>query len=470
MNESIEELIRTNHLLLERLKFEGGKFEGGTTHGGDRDLYEIFGYKRYIKPYEYRFMYERGHVASRIATAYPDAVWSNPPQIIEDEESQDDTEFEKQFKELAKKTKLWHYIHRADTLAQLGRFSVLYFGVADGKEITEPVGTGKIDYMMPFGETHAEIQTTVTDKKDPRYGMPETYCLTIDSETSDGDLETITVHASRCLHIAERLLDNNIYGTSILKPIFNKLEDLEKVSGGGAEVWWMNSRGGLNINADKDAEIVDPEDVKQQIDEYLHKLTRVIRTRGMDVRTLDQNTSSPRDQVSVLLELISGSSGIPKRILVGSERGELASTQDEDNWASRVDERRTLFCEPCVMTPLIDFFIQIGALKEPKQWAIEWPDLITLSDEKKASIAVNKATALATYSNAIGADMVIPPEQFIEEILCEEYREEDIRKAQEQENKEIDEARRQSEVEEARKQPEVDEGSNKNPNDKKPSV
>ena len=37
--------------------------------------------------------------------------------------------------------------------------------------------------------------------------------------------------------------------------------------------------------------------------------------------------------------MISAETGIPKRILTGSERGELASSQDRDNWFERYPER-----------------------------------------------------------------------------------------------------------------------------------
>ena len=433
MDDQVKNLLFTNSLLLDRIALGQGK-----SHEGKRDLYKVFGYEQNIKPEHYRSKYERGDIASRIASAYPDAVWSNPPEILENDEIQDDTEFEKQFKKLAKKLKLWHYVHRADVLAQIGRFSVLFVGVADGQtDLTQPVGTGAPQFLMPFGETHAEISAVESDPTNERYGKPKLYKLTTTSSDGEGET-TINVHASRVIHIAERLLDNDTYGISILKSIYNRLQDLEKVLGGGAEVWWMNARGGLHINADKDVTIANPEELKNQIDEYVHKLTRVIRTQGMDVNTLSQTTTSPKDIVSAILDLISGATGIPKRILVGSERGELASSQDQDNWASRVNERRQLFCEPCIVDQILEFFFKIGAIKDIENPIVQWPDLITPSEEKKAEIAVKKASALATYANSIAADQVITPQQFVEEILCEEYREDDLLKMQADEDAEID--------------------------------
>lgn len=432
--QNVAALLQTNNLLLDRLSLAHGK-----THGGQRDLYEVFGYKKVLKPSDYRDQHERGNIASRIVTAYPDAVWSNPPQLVEDEDKQNETEFEKKFKKLAKRTKLWHYVHRADILAQLGRYSVLFVGVADGiDDLKQPVGTGKVQYFRPYGEENAEVKKFNLDPTDERYGLPEIYSLTVSNASGEGN-HVIEVHASRVIHIAERLLDNETYGTPILKSIFNKLEDLEKVSGGSAEIFWLNARGGLNVNADKDVEITDPEGLKEQIDNYVHKLTRVIRTKGMDIKTLNQTVSSPKDQVGALLELISGSTGIPKRILVGSERGELASSQDEDNWLNRVDERRTMFCEPCIMDPIMELFVKVGELKELEDYEVTWPELITLSAEKQAEVSAKQAAAIAAYANSPTAQSLITEEQFVEDIMKLEYREDDIEAMQTDEDKEIDE-------------------------------
>lgn len=434
MDDQVRNLLVSNSLLLERLSLLQGK-----THGGKRDLYKVFGYDQNVTPDQFRSRYERGDIATRIATAYPDAVWSNPPEILDEEEVQDYSEFEKKFIALAKTLKLWHYIHRADILAQLGRYSVLFVGVADGQtDLKLPIQPGLPKFLMPFGETHAEISEVESDPQNERYGKPKMYKLTVTSSDGKGE-HTIDVHASRVIHIAERLLDNDTYGMSIFKPIINRLQDLDKIIGGGSEVWWLNARGGLHVNADKDVTISNPTAVKDQIEEYLHKLSRVITTQGMDVKSLAQSVASPKDQVSVTLDVLAGATGIPKRILIGSERGELASTQDQDNWASRVEERRQLFCGPCVLEPLVNFFISIGALPDPKEFTIKWPDLVTPSDQTKAEIAFKKTSALVAYGNSVGADQVIPPQQFVEEILGEEYREIDILKSKSEEDVEIDE-------------------------------
>jgi hypothetical protein len=158
----------------------------------------------------------------------------------------------------------------------------------------------------------------------------------------------------------------------------------------------------------------------------------------MDVKTLEFSIHDPDMHVSTILDLISGTTGIPKRILVGSERGELASSQDENNWVSRVIERRDNFCEPIVLRTFIDKMILIGALPSVKEYYINWPDLVVPSNLDRAKIAVDKSSAIATYVNSLGGDTIIPPKQFVEEILGMPYLEEDLVDMFDSENRDMD--------------------------------
>ena len=128
--------------------------------------------------------------------------------------------------------------------------------------------------------------------------------------------------------------------------------------------------------------------------------------------------SDPSNHVSILLDLIAGTTGIPKRILIGSERGELASTQDETAWNSRVDERRRNYAEPMILRPFIDRLIDLSVLPEPKGgYVIDWPSIFAPSEETQAKIAETKAKALNAYMLAPGADMILPPAMFLKLIL-----------------------------------------------------
>ena len=303
-------------------------------------------------------------------------------------------------------------------------------GIAEGMETA--LSTTQIYdvlFMVPFSEANATVSKYVTETSDPRYGLPEIYTLTTGGygggTGSSVNVSTMKVHHSRIIHIAEGTLENETFGIPRLQSILNRLDDLEKVVGGSSEIYWLNGRGGLNLNADKDTEIADPDKLGEHIADYEHNLTRVLKTKGISVNPIELSVHDPSNHVSVILDLISGATGIPKRILTGSERGELSSNQDENNWQARVDERRNNYCEPLMLRPIIDYFINIGILTKT-DYKITWPELFTLSQKDKADIALKTAQAISTYMSNPESEMVMPVQQFVEDILGQEYREDDI--------------------------------------------
>ena len=47
------------------------------------------------------------------------------------------------------------------------------------------------------------------------------------------------VHWSRIIHVTDGLLDDEFYGFPRLQRVWNKLDDLLKVVGGGSEAFWL---------------------------------------------------------------------------------------------------------------------------------------------------------------------------------------------------------------------------------------
>ena len=423
------------------------RFAQGTTHGGERDLYKVLGYNTAPNINHYMFKYRHQDVAKRIVNAYPDISWSRKPTVQNSDDVQSLTEFEKAFNALALRTKMFDYLARADKLAGLGRYSILLIGVAGSSNMRTPV-TPQTDesgllYFMAFSESNARIEKYDENVTSPRYGKPEMYEISVGQKDQTDDGATTTklmpskkfqVHHSRILHIAEGALENDIFGVPKLEAIYNRLDDLEKVVGGASELYWINGRGGINFNVDKDFDLIDEERFTDHIEDYVNNLSRALRTKGMDVKPIEMKVSDPSNHVSVLIDLIAGATGIPKRILVGSERGELASTQDEQNWYSRVEERRMNHCEQWMLRPLIDKLMELNILPSVDEYQVVWPELLSAEKERSEN-AVRNANAIAIYANAQGAEFVIPTEQFVEEVMHMDYREDDVNKLLEDERR-----------------------------------
>ena len=443
VNSRAEPGIVTNSALTSRL---GLASVISKSHNDTRNLYKVFGYDEKLTLENYIGRYQRQDIAKRIVEAFPKACWSESPSITDDLDTQEETEFEEAVTKLIsnKKIKLFHYIQRLDIIAGLGQYGVLFIGIKDGKKTDLPVEgslrTEDIIFMAPYSEKNVTIAEYDTDPQSERYGLPLMYRLQAGGYGGVGTGSTsqimkqqiIEVHHSRVIHVADGVLENDVFGTPRLQPVINRLVDLEKIVGGGAETFFLNARGGLHMNQQPDTKIADTSLLETRMEEYTNNLTRYLRTKGIDVNPLNFDVADPKNYFDIIVSLISSATGIPKRILTGSEMGQLASSQDESNFLARVSERQTDYCELQILRPLIDWFIEHNVLPEPTggEYTIVWEDLNTVSDIEKADVAVKISQAISNYVNAQGAELIMPPEQFFEDVLNLDYREDDLPDAQ----------------------------------------
>lgn len=385
----------------------------GLTFGGKRDLYQALGYSRTITYKEYRDRYARGDISARIVDAYPKATWAGGAELVEDEDPDIDTAFEEDFSSLSERLQLWTVLQRADTLAGLGAFAVVVIG-AKGKteeELPRMSSPDDILYLAPYGPEEVSVDTWVDDTQDPRYGLPSFYSIRrVTREQTQGRNQTtksFRVHWTRAVHVADGMLDDRVNGTPRLEKIWNRLDDLDKVIGGGSEAFWQRVHRGTVFNVDKDVKVEQAQidKLKQEAEELLHGFRRTIAARGFEVQELGGDVSNFNQQVLAILSVISGATGIPQRILLGSERGELASTQDKENWNERVAARRGEYGTPLVRS-FADRMIDFGAVAEPTEYNVRWPEIAALTEVEQASVA----TAWAGLNTRAQGAVVLPEE------------------------------------------------------------
>lgn len=395
----------------------------GQSFSGTRNLYDSLGYPTTIQFADYLARYTRQDIAKRIINAYPDACWSKEPEIEESEE--EETEFEEAWEDLLIKVPIWHYLKRIDRISGIGRYGVLLIGFDDRNSLDKPVTkASKILYLRPFTEDTALIKTWVTDTKNERYGLPETYNLSITQPASTQGIELtttqVTVHHSRVIHIADDLTSDDIYGTPRLEAVYNRLQDLEMIAGGGAEMWWRGAFPGFGFKAIDGATFDDSETpaLESEIEDYIHGLKRFMKLKNIDIQQLQPMIADATKPFEVEITLISMATGIPKRILMGTERGELASSQDSSEWDDRTEERRANYCVPKIIRPFIDRLIMVGVLPQPTDgYSVYWSPVHVMNEKERAEIARTKTEAIIKYAGTMGADLVIPPETFLKDIL-----------------------------------------------------
>jgi hypothetical protein len=157
------------------------------------------------------------------------------------------------------------------------------------------------------------------------------------------------------------------------------------------------------------------DDLKDQIDEYEHNLRRILVNEGVDLKALAQQIADPHSHLDVQLTCISAVTGIPKRILSGSERGELASTQDTGEWKTYVQSRREDHAEPHIIRPFVDKLVGLKILPVPqKDYMVDWLDLFSISEKERVSIGQLRASAIREYTTNPSAESLMSPEAFFE--------------------------------------------------------
>jgi hypothetical protein len=396
----------------------------GQQFGGDRDLYQALGYKTRLDWHDYWSQYSRQDIAKAIIDRPVKATWQGQLELIESEDA-DKTPFEEAWNDLSKRLKLRSLLSRVDRLTGIGRYGVLVLGLDDVQNpegFKEPVKAGKrtLKYIKPFGENSAKIETYVNSPKEERYGKPLMYNIEV-ADVASGNSSVIKVHYSRCIHILDDHLESEVMGIPRLEAVFNRLMDLEKLVGGDAEMFWRGARPGFQGMVDKDYQMTQTtkDDLKNQIDEYEHNLRRILINEGVDLKALAQQIADPKGHFDMLIACVSAVTGIPQRILAGSERGELASTQDTGEWKTYVQSRREDHAEPHIIQPFTDRLIELQILPKPDSgnYTVDWLDLFSISEKERVEIGKARANAIREYTTNPMAQMIVSPDEFKEYCL-----------------------------------------------------
>jgi uncharacterized protein len=384
------------------------------TFGGLRDIYKALGYAKTINLKMYRDRYDRGGLAGRIIEAYPTATWRGIGEMIEDPDPTTETKFEGAWNELQERLDVWAKFRRADIIAGLGRYSVVFIGAPGNTETELPKGLALDDilYLSLYNEGEATIKEYELDPANKRFGLPKVYVIRRNSSEVGKRATAMNVHWSRVIHVSDGLLEDDVFSRPRLERAWNDLDNLMKITGGGSEAFWKTAYPGVQFNIDKDMKFKDEQldKLKEEIDSFMHEMTRAVKTKGVNMETLQANVANFKDNALTIISIISGITGIPQRMLLGSERGELASTQDRDNWAERVRDRRDSFAGPYVVKVFVNRLIEYGALPKPTKnngkYTIGWGDVFDVSQTER----IENAEKMASVNQKAGETVLLPNE------------------------------------------------------------
>ncbi len=411
-----------------------------------RNINDECGYPDSITISEYKELYDREGTATKVVNVLPEQSWQAQPTVFETEEPDDETEFERVWKELDKALQgpswfqdeegspIWEQLERIDKLSGIGSFGVLLIGIDDGLELSqsvvgidergEQVGTTpqerKLLFLRSFDESQVKVAAYEQDKTNPRYGQPTAYNITIadpkdvassGSAVAGLSLGQTKVHWTRVIHIADNKGSSEIFGVPRMKPVFNRLLDVRKLYGGSAEMYWKGAFPGLSIESHPQMGPNYPVDVaatRTQMQNYSNGLQRWLALGGLTVKSLAPQVVDPTPQINVQIENICIVLGIPKRIFTGSERGDLASSQDDSTWNDVLRHRQNSHITPSIIVPFVNRLILMGVLPIPEGFSVVWPDLEALTESEQATIAVQRTEAMAKYVQGNVENLITP--------------------------------------------------------------
>lgn len=382
----------------------------GLSYDGRRDLYQSMGFSRFLTPQMHYSRFRRGGIAHSIVTAYPNATWSGGADIIEDQDAEDYTPWESDVLALFKKFSLWNRILRADILAQISGYSVILIGAPGlmGTELPQMRSINDIKYFSCLPSDRARIASIDQNPESERFGLPEFYTCYLGtpnySQVSNtmyagnnlGGTVVKRVHHSRIIHIAEGLLEDEIFGILRLEACWNLLDTADKIAHGGGEAAFRRMDPGTVISLPPDALLADGEEAAMtaEAEDFYNGISRTMQLRGgAEITLLQAKAENFGPNIKAIVELISGTTRIPQRIFFGSERGELASSQDSDNWEARKGERRKEYAVPIILYPLLGRLMDYGALPTIDEFHVTWPDIEELDEKDKSIVTSNLALA-----------------------------------------------------------------------------
>lgn len=414
----------------------------GGQYNGNRDIYTAAGYKGTITHGDILSAEQREHIATRIVSIFPEYTWREPPELIDgsDIDGSRDTPFCTEFARIWQSGKMTedgetsigldYHLRELDRVAALGKYAVLFLGFVGEEDFSEPVQMGQfkalgvdaLAYCQVYAEGGVSVQSWETDPKSRRYGKPTAY--TLKSQRGNQSSTINGVHWTRVVHVALNGVADLVEGRSILVPVFNVLSDILKIVAGTGESGYRNADPGMVVStqpafegpeaADDLSELLGStatadanwyEETKQAVQAYIHGLERFMILEGYTVDMLTGDIPDPRGPIDVLMDLIAGATGIPKRLLLGNEAGELASTQDQQNWAAKIESRQSHVAEPLILRPVINRLIWSGVLPEPSDsendYLVFWPSLYSVSPMEEAEVANKIADTLSKIGASV---------------------------------------------------------------------
>lgn len=356
-----------------------------------------FGYPQTVSFAEFYTMFKRNGIARAGVCRPVEKTWQDNPWLLEREDVHEETTLEKEVRIAFDRLMFWTKLKEADKRSRVGAYGGVILRFADNRLFREsvekvPGGLDGLVELIPFYEGQLRVAEWDTDERSPTYGQPKMYRFEeYSSVIGQPQNRKFDVHPDR-VHLWT--LDGTVHGESTLEPGYNHLVDIEKVLGAGGEGFWKNAKSAPVLEVDKDASIQtlqqmlgakDPSEIGEKLDEVIGDwqtgFDQALTLQGITAKTLPIQLPSPEHFLKGPLEAFAASIPIPMKILLGSQTGERASTEDAREWEQTIMARRAQLVVPNIKR-LVDKLVRFGVLPD-RDWFVDWSDLTEASMDEK---------------------------------------------------------------------------------------
>lgn len=413
-----------------RAYIQGGAGAPGNTKR--LKLWEEFGYPRQITFEHFYKAYDRNAVAFGAVHKLLEGSWYDNPFIVDGDESRaskEQTEWEKTVNKMMRKH--WAKIKDADRRNLVGHYSAIILQFRDSRTWDQAVNTAALSSqkdaglvrMIPVWESQISPVDYDNDQASENYGMPTMYSFTerpLDNQIH-GPTRAVQIHPERVIILCEGSEDETILsGIPLLKAGYNKLLDLEKISGGSAEGFLKNASRQLaiNISADANLQTIANEAIKagfkdlgDALNQKMQKLNRgvddALITQAGEASVLSVAAADPEPSWTVAANEFAASIMCPFTILYGQQTGRLASDEDKEDWGKRLNGRREGFISK-IVSEVVMRLVQFNVIPQPTKGEIyvQWTDLLAPSYSDKIANAKDLAQIAKDTQAAFGTSSI----------------------------------------------------------------
>ncbi|XUA17444.1 DUF1073 domain-containing protein [Citrobacter sp. OP27] len=373
-------------------------------------LYQEFGYPRSVSFGDFYNIYRRNAAGFAVVHRLLDGCWQDYPVIIdgnEAEEAKKTNAWEKDITRFMKKW--WSKVKDVDRRNMVGRYSALLLQLKDNRSWNQEVditlvsqlGEDALVKLIPAWEPQLTVAEWDNDRLSPTFGQPLMFNFNeqpIGDEIFVGPTRGEPVHPSRVILFCEGSEDDNtLSGIPLLEAGYNKLLDIEKISGGGAEGFLKNASRQIAVEFSKETDMntlasqaksAGYKDLGEAMGDKVNKLNSgtdaaaVMQAGQMHVLSVTPGDPGPTWEVTA--NELAASVQIPFTILFGQQTGRLASDEDKADWAIRRNTRRNTFLTDRI-TALLERFWTLGIIDPPTngEVTIAWTDLLAPGEKEK---------------------------------------------------------------------------------------